>query len=171
MKTQFQAQLLQHFLKKKNNSKGFTLIELLVVVIIIGILAAVALPSMLNQASRARLAGARNAAGAINRAQQTFRLENNEFAASLEDLNLGTNAGTVDGYEPVEIGEADAAANSAFFASTNTADVSSVVGCVQAVDSITDSAVVGGQEGDPDEVTAESCSTAFEAEEGGGEGG
>lgn len=87
MKTDLKAKLLQHYIKK-NGNKGFTLIELLVVVIIIGILAAVALPSMLNQANRARQAGAQSSVGAVNRAQQAYRLENTTFATGHADLKI-----------------------------------------------------------------------------------
>lgn len=80
--------------KNKSKNQGLTLIELLVVVIIIGIIAAIALPAMLNQARRAREAEARTYLGAINRAQQTYRLENATFAANMADLriNVPTNS-------------------------------------------------------------------------------
>ncbi|ABW26389.1 type IV pilin protein [Acaryochloris marina] len=87
MKTNLQAKLIQHFANKKGN-KGFTLIELLVVVIIIGILAAVALPSMLNQANRARQSAAQSQVGAVNRAQQAYRLEETQFAPAYADLQI-----------------------------------------------------------------------------------
>lgn len=54
MKAEFRTKLLQHLLSKKDSEKGFTLIELLVVIIIIGILAAIALPNFLNQVNKAR---------------------------------------------------------------------------------------------------------------------
>jgi type IV pilus assembly protein PilA len=95
MKTDLKAKLLQHYIKK-NGNKGFTLIELLVVVIIIGILAAVALPSMLSQANKAKQAGAQSQLGAINRAQQSYRLENTVFSSTATDLGLSATQDTND---------------------------------------------------------------------------
>lgn len=79
MNSQFQYKLLQT-LNKKNRNKGFTLIELLVVVIIIGVLAAIALPNLLGQVAKGRQAEARNNLGVVNRGQQAYRLENATFA-------------------------------------------------------------------------------------------
>ncbi|NCR67539.1 MAG: prepilin-type N-terminal cleavage/methylation domain-containing protein [Microcystis aeruginosa LL11-07] len=80
MNSTFKLKLIQA-LNKKNRNKGFTLIELLVVVIIIGVLAAIALPNLLGQVARGRQAEARNNLGTINRTQQAFRLENGTFGA------------------------------------------------------------------------------------------
>ncbi len=80
MTTQLKAKLLQHFVGKKKGNGGFTLIELLVVIIIIGILSAIALPSFLNQANKARASEAKTYIGSMNRAQQAYYLENGNFA-------------------------------------------------------------------------------------------
>lgn len=88
MKTDLQTKFLQH-LNNKKKDEGFTLIELLVVIIIIGILAAIALPSFLNQAAKAKQAEGKNNVGAVNRAQQAYHAENDRFAESLEDLEIG----------------------------------------------------------------------------------
>jgi type IV pilus assembly protein PilA len=61
----------------------------LVVIIIIGILAAIALPSFLNQANKARQSEAKTYTGSVNRAQQAYYLENREFAENLPDLGIG----------------------------------------------------------------------------------
>ena len=80
MTSQIKAKLLQHFAAKKGNKGGFTLIELLVVIIIIGILSAIALPSFLNQANKARASEAKTYVGSMNRGQQAYFLENGNFA-------------------------------------------------------------------------------------------
>lgn len=80
MNAQFKVKFLQQLANKKAN-KGFTLIELLVVVIIIGVLAAIALPNLLGQVAKGRQAEAKNNLGAINRAQQGYRLEKGVFGS------------------------------------------------------------------------------------------
>ncbi|NET31959.1 MAG: prepilin-type N-terminal cleavage/methylation domain-containing protein [Cyanothece sp. SIO1E1] len=97
MKTEFKAKFLHHLLEKRKQDEGFTLIELLVVVIIIGILAAIALPSFLNQANKARASEAKTYVGSMNRAQQAFILENREFVtaqANFTELGLGIQTQT-----------------------------------------------------------------------------
>ena len=94
MKSDFKTKLIQHIMGKKNSEKGFTLIELLVVIIIIGILAAIALPSFLNQASKARQSEAKTYVGSINRAQQAYYLERQQFGPSLNSLAIGISPAT-----------------------------------------------------------------------------
>ena len=96
MSTQIKAKLLQHFAGKKKANGGFTLIELLVVIIIIGILSAIALPSFLNQANKAKQSEAKTYIGSMNRAQQAYYLEQNAFAGqnNFGQLGLGISPNT-----------------------------------------------------------------------------
>ncbi|MFQ4141754.1 type IV pilin-like G/H family protein [Chlorogloeopsis sp. ULAP02] len=94
MKSELKAKFLQHILNKKKEDEGFTLIELLVVIIIIGILSAIALPSFLNQANKAKQSEAKTYVGSMNRAQQAYYLEQNEFADQNKFGSLGLGIAT-----------------------------------------------------------------------------
>ena len=85
MKSELKAKFLQHLVSKKKD-QGFTLIELLVVIIIIGILSAIALPSFLNQANKAKQSEAKTYVGTLNRTQQAYFLEKSEFATDLSKM-------------------------------------------------------------------------------------
>jgi type IV pilus assembly protein PilA len=61
----------------RNEESGFTLIELLVVMLIIGILAAIALPSFFNQRDKASDSEAKSGASTVQTTLETFATDNN----------------------------------------------------------------------------------------------
>lgn len=95
MKSEFKTKLIQHMLNKKNGEKGFTLIELLVVIIIIGILAAIALPSFLNQSNKAKQSEAKTYVGTLNKGQQAYYTEKSIFGSTIDILGIGVKSTTV----------------------------------------------------------------------------
>jgi type IV pilus assembly protein PilA len=62
--------------RRLHNESGFTLIELLVVILIIGILAAIAIPAFLSQTGKASDSAAKTQVGTLQTAIKTYAIEN-----------------------------------------------------------------------------------------------
>ena len=69
--------MLYRLRQRASDEGGFTLIELLVVILIIGILAAIAIPSFLNQKAKANDAAAKTQVGTMQTAIETYSTEHN----------------------------------------------------------------------------------------------
>jgi type IV pilus assembly protein PilA len=78
--------MLHKLRQRAQDEKGFTLIELLVVILIIGILAAIALPAFLNQRSKAQDTEAKTAARTAQTALETFYTDNQDYDVDLAGL-------------------------------------------------------------------------------------
>ena len=71
---------------KASNAEGFTLIELMVVIAILGILATIVVPRMLGSVDEANVTAAKSQIQALRMAVTQFRLENNRFPETLDEL-------------------------------------------------------------------------------------
>jgi len=86
---------------RAESEEGFTLIELLVVILIIGILAAIAIPSFLNQRYKGQDACAKSMVKQMQTAAKTFQTDTNTYAginlASLTEIETSITGTTAAG--------------------------------------------------------------------------
>ncbi len=80
--------MLRKLRERAQEEKGFTLIELLVVILIIGILAAIAIPSFLNQRSKGNDAEAKSTAVTAAQAVETCATDNNGVYTSCTEAAI-----------------------------------------------------------------------------------
>jgi type IV pilus assembly protein PilA len=87
--------MLNKLRQRAQDEKGFTLIELLVVILIIGILAAIALPAFLNQRAKAQDTEAKSAARTAQTALETYYTDEQTYIGATDGA-----AGTLAKIEP-----------------------------------------------------------------------
>jgi len=76
------------FSKFHNRQKGFTLIELMIVVVIIGILAALAIPRFMSATVKAKESEAKTILKQIYTLQDSYRQESGSYTVVLADIGF-----------------------------------------------------------------------------------
>jgi prepilin-type N-terminal cleavage/methylation domain-containing protein len=77
----------------RHEERGFTLIELLIVVVIIGILAAIAIPKFANTKEKATLASMKSDLRNLVTQQEGFFYDNNDYAGTIGALQVNQTGG------------------------------------------------------------------------------
>ncbi|MFL5638632.1 MAG: type IV pilin protein [Gemmatimonadaceae bacterium] len=76
-----------------SNRRGFTLIELLIVVVIIGVLAAIAIPKFQNTKGKANAASLRADLRNLTTAEEAYFYDNSSYTTDISALNIRLTSG------------------------------------------------------------------------------
>jgi type IV pilus assembly protein PilE len=90
-----------------NRRSGFTLVEVLVVLVVIGILAAIAVPSYLDSVQKSRRSEAMTGLVQLQQAQERWRANNANYTTTLASLSVA--ADTPSGYYTMSVVQAPGA--------------------------------------------------------------
>lgn len=74
---------------RRLQTSGFTLIELLVVIVIVGVLSAIAVPTMVNQTRRSRVAEAQANLDGLRVTSELYRMDFGRYPSSYADVAAG----------------------------------------------------------------------------------
>lgn len=128
--------MLEKLRQRSSSESGFTLVELLVVMLILGILAAIAIPTFFNQRDKARDASAKEMVRTAQTAMETYAIDNQgnytgATVAALDQIEPTLDASklAVNVTGPKEYSLTGTSATTTTFTITKAADGSTAFSC------------------------------------------